>query len=82
MALERALCECDLSADDYDSVDVLDPMTHQSLANWGSPTVLVNGHDVTGQPQGDAVGCRIYDTAEHVPTAATIATAIRNGFAS
>ena len=82
VALEGALQSCGLGTDRYEAVDVLDPSTPESLASWGSPTILVNGFDVTGHVQGDGVGCRIYDTADQVPTAETIATAIRSSIAS
>lgn len=82
VALEHALQSCGLRADYYEAVDVLDPSTPESLATWGSPTILVNGHDVTGHAQGDAVGCRIYDTTDQVPTVESIATAIRNSIAA
>lgn len=75
--LERALQECGLSTGHYEVVDVLDPETPQSLSTWGSPTILVNGEDVTAQGRGDGVGCRIYDTPDQVPTAETIIVAIQ-----
>lgn len=78
-ALERALRMADLAPGAYESVDLLDPATPASLAGWGSPTILVDGRDVTGQPQGDGVGCRLYDTSERVPSAEIIAAAIRSG---
>jgi hypothetical protein len=76
-ALERALQICGMDSSQYEPVDVLDPATPSSLTSWGSPTILVNGRDVTGHARGDGVGCRIYDTADKVPAAATIATEIQ-----
>lgn len=81
-ALERALQICGMSARSYEAVDVLDPATPSGLTAWGSPTILVNGNDVTGFARGDGVGCRIYDTNEQVPTAETIALAIENSMLS
>jgi len=81
-ALENALHICGLSVNQYETIDVLDPTTPASLASWGSPTVLVNGEDVTGHKKGDGVGCRIYDTSDQVPTAQTIAAAIQKAFAT
>lgn len=78
-ALEQAMEIENLARGHYESVDLLDPATPESLAGWGSPTILVNGRDVTGQPRGDGVGCRLYDTGDRVPSAETIAAAIRNG---
>lgn len=76
-ALEQALQACGRSAGHYELIDVLDPATPESLARWGSPTILVNGEDVSGQAKGDGVSCRIYDTSDQVPTAETIIAAIR-----
>lgn len=76
-SLERALRRCGMSAGDYEPVDVLDPATPANLAKWGSPTILVNGEDVSGQASGDGVGCRIYDTPDRVPAPETITAAIR-----
>ena len=75
--LERALRACGINTGHYEVVDILDPATPESLTTWGSPTILVNGEDVTGQGRSDGVGCRIYDTPDQVPTAETIITAIR-----
>jgi len=78
--LECALQRCGLDIDHYEAINILDPSTPTDLASWGSPSILVNGRDVTGQVPGDGVGCRLYDTPDQVPTLETIATAIRNGF--
>ena len=65
--LERALERVGRARDDYTEVNLLDPATPKELASWGSPTILVDGRDVTGQSRGDAAGCRIYDTASQLP---------------
>jgi len=78
-ALECALQSCGLQTDHYDLVNILDPATPESLVSWGSPTILVNGNDVSGHVQGDGVRCRLYDTSDQVPSVETIAAAIRNG---
>lgn len=75
-ALELALVSCGMDRSDYEHVDVLDPATPANLAIWGSPTILVNGKDVTGHSGGDGVACRIYDTADQVPTVESITAAI------
>lgn len=75
-ALEHALQVCGMNASHYELIDVLDPATSASLTSWGSPTILVNGEDVTGHASGDGVGCRIYDTSDQIPTAEAIAAAI------
>lgn len=68
--LEKALAECGL--DGYENVDVMAQQTAEELKAWGSPTILVNGKDVTGHQGGDGVGCRIYDSDIGVPDAQTI----------
>ncbi len=65
--LEQALVQCGLRADAYETVDVLDPATSTALRGWGSPTILVNGIDVTGQPPAGGVSCRIYDGPDGSP---------------
>lgn len=80
--LERALLSCGLQKGHYETVNVLDPKTPEKLARWGSPTILVDGQDVSGHVQGDGVGCRLYNTPDQVPTLEMIATAIKNGLAS
>lgn len=62
----------------YEVIDILDPATPTGLARWGSPTILVDGEDVAEQSRGDGIGCRIYDTPAGVPSAETIAAAIRD----
>lgn len=69
-ALEKALDECELG--DYEEVDILDPSVPIELRDWGSPTILINGTDVSGRPKGDGVGCRIYPGADRVPSSASI----------
>lgn len=72
-ALEAALAECGLS--EYESVDILDPQTPEKLRCYGSPTILVNGHDVMGAPKLDVIGCRIYPNGE--PSKMTILASIK-----
>lgn len=68
--LENALAECGL--DSYENVDVMAEQTAEELKSWGSPTILVNGKDVTGNEGGDGVGCRVYGGDLGVPDAQTI----------
>ena len=77
IALEQAMQQCELRPAEYERVDILDPATDEKLASWGSPTILVDGADVSGQARGDGIGCRLYDTEQGVPTVDTIAEAIR-----
>jgi len=58
-ALKRALIARGLPPR-FVEVDVSDPNTPAPLRAWGSPTILVDGRDVTGaSPTGP--GCRLYD---------------------
>ena len=68
--LEKALAECGL--DRYENVDIMAEQTVEELKSWGSPTILVNGKDVTGHQGGDGVGCRVYGGDLGVPDAQTI----------
>ena len=61
----------------FEEIDILDSNAPAGLAGWGSPTILVDGHDVAGNEMGEAVGCRVYDGPDRVPTPEEIATAIR-----
>ena len=75
-SLETALADCGIS--DYERIDILAPSVADDLRGWGSPTILVNGVDVSGHPKGDAIGCRIYPGADGVPSASTIGAYIRS----
>ncbi|MDP1709163.1 MAG: hypothetical protein Q8L89_08900 [Gammaproteobacteria bacterium] len=64
-----------------------DPASPAFTQGYGSPTVLVNGRDVTGAPPGDAASaCRVYaataGTFEGAPTVDVITTALREGRAT
>ena len=75
-ALRRALEICGLPTDWYETVDVLDDSTPAHLANWGSPTILVNGVDVAGLENGDGAVRRVYETPDNVPSVHEITLAI------
>jgi hypothetical protein len=74
--LQAALAKYD--AVEYEEVDILDPATPEELRGWGSPTILVDGSDITGQPKGDDVGCRVYPGEKQVPVSAEILAAIES----
>lgn len=78
-AAKRALDEAvaSLKLGSYETVDILDPQTPEDLRKWGSPTILVNGRDVTGAKPGDSVGCRVYAGPSKVPEAQAIIDCIR-----
>jgi hypothetical protein len=62
----------------YEEIDILDPGTPEELRGWGSPTILVDGSDITRQPKGDDVGCRVYPGDLKVPARAEILAVIRH----
>jgi len=73
-SLQAALDSLDLT--DFEEIDILDEATPDELKGWGSPTILIDGADVTGITKGEGVGCRVYDTPDRVPTPETIAKII------
>ena len=64
-SLDKALADCGIEG--YEEIDILDPSVSDEQRQWGSPTILIDGTDVTGQRQGDGVGCRVYSTPEESP---------------
>jgi len=62
---------------DYEKIDLLSDSTPNEVKRWGSPTILINGADITGHSKGDACGCRIYTSDGGVPTTDEIMDAIR-----
>jgi hypothetical protein len=73
--LEAALAECGIEG--YEAIDILDPKTPETLRGWGSPTILVNGIDIAGQPKRDGIGCRMYPGKARVPDRAEIVSSIK-----
>jgi len=74
--LEAALAE--LGIDDYEEIDLQAPGTPENLRGWGSPTILIDGADITGQPKGDSLSCRVYDAPAKVSSAADIVSAFES----
>jgi hypothetical protein len=68
--LVAALEHCRVS--DYEEIDILAQETPEELRGWGSPTILVDGVDITGEPKGDSVSCRVYPGSKGVPDRAII----------
>ena len=58
-------------------VDLLDPATPELLRRWGSPTILLDGQDITGAKPGAANCCRVYNAPGGVPSAQEIAEALQ-----
>jgi hypothetical protein len=75
-ALERALADRGIDRDE--TIDLLGPDTPPDLRGWGSPTILVDGIDATGQPQPEALSCRVYQEPGGVRSVGTISTLIRS----
>jgi len=76
--LKQALAECEIET--FEEFDILDPSSPADLRDWGSPTILINGADITGQPKGNSVSCRIYDTPGGVPDVQSIVDYLRGKF--
>lgn len=72
--LKQALSDCGLAG--YEEIDLLDSRTPYEFRGWGSPTILVDGADVTGAPRGDQLGCRVYSTPDHLPERRAVIAAI------
>lgn len=73
--LLTALSACDLS--EFEDIDILAADTSEDLRSWGSPTILVNGEDVTGIPKGNSVSCRVYPYEGGVPDVETITAGLQ-----
>lgn len=62
-----------------------DPSSPEHARGWGSPTILVDGTDVTGAERGAATCCRLYrqsdGTVQGVPDVQAITTALGPGLA-
>jgi hypothetical protein len=75
--LELAFAELNLAAR-WTEWDVTDPKTPEHLRSFGSPTVLVDGHDVSGQASATSgATCRVYEGSRRAPPANMIAAALR-----
>jgi hypothetical protein len=66
----------DSGAFECEEVDLMAEDTPEHLQNWGSPTILVDGRDITGALPGDACGCRVYDRPGSVPSSEEIKAGI------
>ena len=66
---------------DIVELEVTDARTAETLAFYGSPTIRINGRDVTGEaspPEGFAMACRLYDgTKQGIPPLEAIRHAVR-----
>ena len=62
---------------DFQELDIEAPDTPDDYTRWGSPTILINGRDMTGAQPGAATCCRVYFTRDGVPDTAHIIKAIK-----
>lgn len=49
-------------AQEVEEIDVQSPTTPEELRGWGSPTILVDGKDISGAERTAAAACRLYAT--------------------
>ena len=77
-AVRRCLEAADLALE-LEEVDTGSPKAPEALRAWGSPTVLVDGIDVGGEPAPTGTSCRLYDNPDNrgVPSDAAIGAALR-----
>jgi mercuric ion transport protein len=74
--LELAFSELKLTAR-WTEWDVTDPKAPERVRSFGSPTVLVDGRDVSGQPPATSgATCRVYQGSRRAPPADMIAAAL------
>ena len=57
-------------------VDLMAADTTPEMKAWGSPTILINGLDITGAEPGAATNCRIYPGRGGLPTLQDIVAAL------
>lgn len=82
--LRAALAEAGLPSV-WHELDASGPNVPDRARSWGSPTILVDGVDVSGAsaPPGGRASCRLYGSAgDHgAPSVAVIVAALRSGSA-
>ncbi|MEK6678812.1 MAG: hypothetical protein AABY39_05285 [Nitrospirota bacterium] len=62
--LNEAFAKADIPAQ-WDEIDLNDPNMPKELKGYGSPTILIDGKDVTGiVAEGESLSCRTYYTAK------------------
>ena len=79
-ALTRAL-EAEGMAVEFEEFDSQSESAPADLRGWGSPTVLINGVDVTGERIPNGSSCRLYQNPDNkgVPSDESIRRALRAG---
>ena len=70
----RAAVRDALAAEKLDTpieeIDVEDPAAPEAVRGWGSPTILIDGKDVSGHEPSASCACRLY--AGGAPSVASI----------
>jgi mercuric ion transport protein len=68
-------------APEWTEIDVADDAAPAHTRGYGSPSILVNGQDVTGAAPGDGSSCRVYvgSDVRGVPPVEAIVSALRVG---
>lgn len=56
--------------------DVTSPNAPAAFQGYGSPTILIDGVDVTGAPKGEGASCRLY-VGTDLPGAPPLADLVR-----
>ena len=74
--LRGALLDCGLPPK-FEEVDTSNPATPDHLAQWGSPTILIDGRDVGGEVATTGPACRLYRDHEGRLTGTPSAEAIK-----
>lgn len=78
-ALRRAFSKSGIQPA-FEEIDVTATTTPESLRDWGSPTILVNGMDIGGERTPTGPCCRLYDaigTSRGVPDDEKISALLR-----
>jgi mercuric ion transport protein len=77
-ALREAMARAGIEAP-VEEIDITAPSAPAELRGWGSPTILVDGADVTGEAgTAQASCCRVYDETR-APGVDAIVRALRPG---
>ena len=83
-ALSRVLAGAGIP-DAIEEVDTSDPRTPESLRDWGSPTVLIDGVDVGGLDAPSGTCCRLYvngqGAGQGIPPESLILAGLRRALA-
>ena len=74
-ALRAAIAQAGVEAP-IEEIDLTGPDVPEPLRGWASPTILVDGVDVGGEPGPDGGGCRLYHGRGQAPSVEAIRKAL------